>query len=95
MTDIDTVTTLPVMSVNPKLLQRLFSEEGLITQKQAAEILETSTAKVRNLIADGTLQSFASPMDRRLTLVRLSDVEALKEVRPTARAGPVKRRSPK
>ena len=50
-----------------------------MTLAAAAEALGVSRFKVSRLIREGTLRAYVSPLDRRLRLVRTSDVEALKQ----------------
>jgi excisionase family DNA binding protein len=51
----------------------------LMTLTEVAEALGVSRFKISRLIREGTLRAYVSPLDRRLRLVRQSDVEALKQ----------------
>jgi hypothetical protein len=52
--------------------------EELLTLRAAETLLEVSHQKMTNLVKDGVLKTFTSPLDRRKKLVRKSDVEALR-----------------
>lgn len=52
--------------------------EELLTLRAAETLLEVSHQKMTNLVKDGVLKTFMSPLDRRKKLVRKSDVEALR-----------------
>lgn len=93
MTDTLALNIMPGMSINPSLLKRL-QTEGLITLSQAADLLGTTPVRIAALIKAGTLQGFVSPLDRRLKLVRQSDVEALGAIQPMVQESP-KKKSPK
>ena len=57
------------MNENPK---------DLITVKEARELLRANAMKMAQLIRDGYLRYYTTPMDRRLKLVSRADVERLK-----------------
>jgi hypothetical protein len=49
----------------------------LLTLREAETLLGVSHQKMTNLVKDGVLRTFSSPLDRRKKLVRKADVEAL------------------
>jgi hypothetical protein len=52
----------------------------LITATQARQLLGVSKPKLAQLIREGVLPVVTSPLDKRVKLVRASDVEALLRV---------------
>jgi hypothetical protein len=52
-------------------------QDRLITVGAARDMLRISRARMTELIAKGTLPTQPSPLDGRVKLVKLSDVEAL------------------
>lgn len=48
---------------------------------QAAKFLGTSTSNVSNLVGSGKIATELDPLDRRIRLVKRSDLEALKRMR--------------
>ena len=55
------------------------SVADLLMVQEAADYLGVSRFKVARLIADGYLETFVTPMDRRRKLVRRADLDALRE----------------
>jgi excisionase family DNA binding protein len=52
-------------------------EDELMTAGEAREYLGVGKQKMARLLVDGTLPSEPDPLDRRIRLVKRSDVEAL------------------
>jgi hypothetical protein len=52
--------------------------EGLITVGEARELLGVGKRKMAALIAAGTLPTEPDPLDKRIKLVRIADVDALR-----------------
>jgi hypothetical protein len=50
----------------------------LLTLREAETLLGVSHQKMTNLVKDGVLVTFSSPLDRRKKLVRKADVDALR-----------------
>ncbi len=72
---------MPFMAVNPSLLE-LLTKEGLLSLTQAAQELNTSPQKIKQLISKGLLTTRTHPLDGRLKLVPKAEVEALKKLHP-------------
>ncbi len=53
------------------------NSDGLIGIGEAAKILGTSQTTLRRRVRDGRLPTFVRPLDRRVRLIRASDVRAL------------------
>ncbi len=51
--------------------------DDLIGIGQAAKILGTSQTTLRRRVRDGLLPTYVRPLDRRVRLIRLADVQAL------------------
>ncbi len=72
---------MPPMSVNPSLLE-MMAKEGLLSLTQAAQELNTSPQKIKQLISKGLLTTRTHPLDARLKLVPKAEVEELKKLHP-------------
>ncbi len=60
----------------------------MLTVQEAAEYLGVSRFKLARLIRDGELVTYTTPLDRRQRLLRLSDLDALKERYEPAEGAP-------
>ena len=58
--------------------------DDLITTAEARDLLNVSTVKMAQLLRDGTLRYFTSPLDRRVKFVSRAEVVALKPARSEA-----------
>ena len=58
--------------------------DDLITTAEARDLLNVSTVKMAQLLRDGTLRYFTSPLDRRVKFVSRAEVVALKPSRSEA-----------
>src|SRR5437588_8405260 len=54
-----------------------------VTMREAAGLLGVSHAKMWQLVKDGLLPTEPNPLDRREKLIRVADIEHLKEERRT------------
>ncbi len=54
----------------------------LVTLTEAAKRIGTTTFTLRRRIAEGELDAFANPLDRRARLVRAADLERYAAIRP-------------
>lgn len=67
------------------------TNDDLMTAGEAREILGISRQALARLMKEGTLPATPSPIDRRLKLVRRSDVAKLQRIprpRPRAKTSP-------
>jgi hypothetical protein len=55
--------------------------EQLINVTEAQKLLCVSKKKMASLLAEGTLAYVLDPLDKRVKLIRLADVEHLMELR--------------
>ena len=55
--------------------------EQLINVTEAQKLLNVSKKKMASLLAEGTLPFVLDPLDKRVKLVRIIDVEQLMELR--------------
>ncbi len=55
--------------------------EQLINVTEAQKLLNVSKKKMASLLAEGTLPFVLDPLDKRVKLVRIADVEQLMEFR--------------
>lgn len=56
-------------------------DNRLIKVTEAQRVLNVSKKKMASLLAEGTLPFELDPLDKRVKLVRLADVERLMELR--------------
>jgi hypothetical protein len=68
------------------------SEEQYVTASQAALALGTTRMKIGELLKKGILTTVADPLDRRVKLIPVRELEKLRRIRE-GRADP-KRRTP-
>lgn len=64
--------------------------EDYVTVREAQELLGVSKVKMTQLIHDGVVQTYESVLDKRVKLVRRTDVERLaRTLRPRKKLAPV------
>ncbi|HKC63619.1 MAG TPA: hypothetical protein VKB86_08270 [Pyrinomonadaceae bacterium] len=56
-------------------------DDQLIKVTEAQKLLSVSKKKMASLLAEGTLRFELDPLDKRVKLVKLADVERLMELR--------------
>jgi hypothetical protein len=61
-----------------------------VTATQAREMLGIGSAKMAELIANGTLPTTDNPLNKRVKLVRRADVEKLMALYPRPKRGPAR-----
>jgi excisionase family DNA binding protein len=58
--------------------------DGFVSISEAARISGISRSTIYRLIAEGSLRTYASPINRRVKLVKRSELAALMRPRPIA-----------
>ena len=62
-----------------------------VTMTEAQEILGVSRFKMWQLVRDGEVATYQSTLDRRQKLIRRSDLDALRQIRPHPATRPAKK----